>query len=193
MQADYFVLVRTGDADVPLLRWDQESGDFRRGREVVVKEAIQLQLLAPVPAAPRMLDHHALPDPVVSTRVRNVLRPLELHRVQLLPAEVPVGDEVYTYWLVHIFNELRCLDEEKSEVTRSPGGRFIYSIGRLVLQEEALAGVPLSERRVFALAESPSVSLFHREVVERILALQPAVQGLRFVPASQWTTNSAFE
>ncbi|WP_410478110.1 imm11 family protein [Myxococcus sp. MxC21-1] len=193
LQGDYFVLERAGDSSVPLLKWRQESGEFRKGRAVVGQEAVQLQLLDPAPAEPKMVDHHALPDPVVSTRIRNVLRKFELHDVQLIQAVVWIGNDVYVYWLVHIFNEVRCLDEEKSEVIRSPSRRFIHSIERLVLMEEVLAAIPLKERRVFALAESPSVNLFHREVVEEILALTPAVEGLRFVPAAEWTTDSAFE
>lgn len=192
MQQEYFVLERAVSNEHPLLGWDQKSGAFYKGKAVVVTEPVRLRLGEPVPPKPVMVDHHCLPKPVISTRVKEVLEALQLHRVQFVPADVKVSDEdVRRYWLLHVFNEIAALDMERSECEFLSEG-VICSIERLVLSEKVLNALPLQERQVFVLAESLSKCLVHQSVVDRVMALRPAVQGFRFIPVAQWNPSSGF-
>lgn|GEM_PF-2626799 len=67
----------------------------------------------------------------------------------------------------------------------------LLSLDKLFLDEAVLGEMPLEERLVFRLAESV-VHVFHRTVVERVLALSPLPEGLRFVPVTEWGDSSAF-
>ncbi|NOK05032.1 MULTISPECIES: DUF1629 domain-containing protein [Myxococcus] len=191
MQDDYFVLMRARSQQHPLLAWAQSYRPFLKGRPVEVTEPVQLMLGEPVPPRPVMVDHHSLPDPVVSPRVKVVLDEARLHGVQLVAAGVQVGDATLTYWLVHMWRRIACVDRERSELTVDPDDGDVLDIQRLVLDEEVLGEVPLEERLAFRLAESV-VHLFHRTVVERVLSLTPPPEGLRFIPVTEWGDSAAF-
>ncbi|MCP3165755.1 imm11 family protein [Myxococcus qinghaiensis] len=192
MQTEYFVLEAAANDSHPLLQWDESGSAFHRGEAVSVTEPIRLRLGQPVPRHPVMVDHHTLPEPVISERIRNVLEPLSLHRVQFVPADVRVSTgDVRRYWLMHVFNELACIDARRSLCRRSPSGLVMVSLDKLVLDEQMLRAVPEELRRVFVLTESVSTYLFHVSMVEKVLALQP--EGFRFVPVNQWNDATGFE
>jgi len=121
MQDDYCVLMRARSQQHPLLTWDQEYLHFLKPAPVVVHEPVKLKLGEPIPPRPVMVDHHSLPAPVVSTRVKEALEDVDLHGAQLVPADVQVGDFVLRYWLVHMWRSIRCMDRNRSifEASRS--------------------------------------------------------------------------
>ncbi|MFY2562562.1 imm11 family protein [Corallococcus terminator] len=191
MQREYFVLMRARSQHHPLLAWNQSGSAFRKARPVAVSEPVKLRLGEPVPEKPVMVDFHSLPAPVVSPRLKEVLEAADLRGVQFIPADVEVGDAVHRYWLVHMWRELRCVDREHSVFEDSETGLFMLLLDRLVLDEAVLREIPLEERLAFALEEHV-VQLFHRTVVERVLAMTPPPEGLRFVPVAEWGDSSAF-
>ncbi|RKH34091.1 imm11 family protein [Corallococcus sicarius] len=191
MQSEYFVLLRARSQQHPLLAWDQSALAFRKGRPVEEREPVKLKLGEPVPSKPVMVDHHSLPTPVVSSRLKAVLKAAQLQGVQFVPADVQVGDAVLRYWLVHMWRAIRCMDRERSIFEETGIGQVILSLDRLVLDEAVLHEVPLEERLAFRLAESV-VYLFHRSVVDRVLELTPPPEGLRFIPVAEWNDSSGF-
>lgn len=192
MQRDYFVIERAASNVHPLLGWAQSASMFRKGKPVSVSEPVRLRLAEPVPFAPEMVDHHSLPAPVVSQRLMQALAQLGLPGVQLIPADVPVRESVLRYWLVHVYNRLACLDRSQSVFTQSPSGLLLLSLDSLVLDEKVLSNIPLEQRLVFVLAESTSVHLFHRSVVDRVMSLTPPPEGLRFIPVPDWNDSAGF-
>lgn len=190
MQGDYFVIERAGPSSYPLLQWDQSASPFRKGTAVEVTEPIRLRLSKPVPRNPVMVDHHCLPEPVFSQRIRDVLEPLNLYGVQLIPADVKVKDgDVRRYWMMHVYNEIACVDRERSVCSFYPDGD-VLGIDKLVLDERVLREIPLERRKVFLLAED-TVYLCHRSVMDLVLPLQP--EGLRFIPADRWNDSAGFK
>jgi hypothetical protein len=157
-----------------------------------VGEAVKLKLGEPVPPKPIMVDHHALPEPVVSSRIQEALEPLQLHGVQWVPADVQAQEgDVRRYWLMHMWREIRCMDRRASVFKAAPSGQFLLSLDKLVLDEAVLRELPLQERLAFLLEED-TVHLFHRVVVDRVLSLQPPPEGLRFIPVSAWSDSAGF-
>lgn len=193
MQREYFVLERAASNVHPLLGWDQSGSAFYKGKPVSVTEPVRLRLAEPVPLKPVMVDHHSLPKPVLSPRLKEALEPMRLHRAQWVPADVRVAEgDVRRYWLLHVHNELRCMNRQESVFKCSPSGLTLLSLDRLVLDEQLLGGMPLDERRVFVLAESPSTCLFHESAVERVMSLKPPPEGLRFISVPDWNDSAAF-
>ncbi|TQF12001.1 hypothetical protein FJV41_31230 [Myxococcus llanfairpwllgwyngyllgogerychwyrndrobwllllantysiliogogogochensis] len=192
MTADYCVVTRAGSDRFPLLEWDEDGSRFYRGEPVVVTAPIKLRLGHPVPHNPVMADYHSLPRPVVAPRVKDVLEPLNLRGVQLVPADVLVqGEDVRRYWLLHVYQRIACVDRRHSLLRIDEDDGDILGIQRLVLDGAALEAVPEESRLVFRLAESPSVHLFHRTVVDAVLALRP--EGLRFIPTARWNDAADFQ
>ncbi len=188
---DYFVIERGGSNNYPLLEWDQNAGPFRKGKPVTVTEPIKLRLGAPVPAHPEMVDYHSLPRPVVGERIKNLLEPMNIDGIQLIPARIPVEGRMHDYWLLHVFNEISCLDRDKSKCAYSKRGRVI-DIKDLVLDEAVLQAIPLEKRLIFVLGESTSTYLFHRSIKDAIMALEPAPKGLQFFCADVWGSDAVF-
>jgi hypothetical protein len=194
MQTDYFVIESAPNNNHPLLQWDELVWGFGRPEPVTISNPVRLRLGSPVPRNPVMVDHHSLPQPVFSARVVEVLAPLGLYGVQLVPADVTVkpGD-VRRYWVLHVFNEIHCLDRQRSVCTFFPGREVVLSVERLVLDERVLEGIPLERRLLFVLAESTSTYVFHRSLVERLLALTPPPEGIWFVRADKWSDSAGFQ
>lgn len=192
MQRDYFVLERSGPSTYPLLRWDQSGSLFRKGKPVALSEPVRLALSEPVPPEPVMVDHHSLPQPVVSARVKDVLEPLDLHGLQLVPADVRVGGEVLRYWLLHLWRRIPCVDRTRSRLSLDEEDGDVLGIDKLVLDEDVLGELPLAERLAFRLAEQV-VHIFHGSVVDRVMTLTPPPEGLRFVSVSQWNDSAGFQ
>jgi hypothetical protein len=187
---DYYVINRAGGSQYPLLEWDQRSGIFSKGLPVTVTEPIKLRLGAPVPKKPVMVDYHSLPEPVVGQKIFNVLNPLDIDGTQLHPADVKMPDgEKLRYWLLHVFNEIICVDRDKSKVSLSRSGR-VQGIDRLVLDEDILQNIPLEKRLIFVLKESVSTCLFHKSIMDAVMAVNPV--GCRFFPVTSWNDDSSF-
>lgn len=191
MQNEYFVLMRERSQQHPLLTWDQEYLPFLKPAPVDVSEPVKLKLGEPIPPHPRMVDHHSLPSPVVSPRLKEALEAAELPGVQFVPADVQAGDDVLRYWLVHMWRAIPCMDRQRSIFEETEVGHVLLSLDKLVLDESVLREVPLPERRAFTLEED-TVHLFHHTVVERVLTLTPPPEGLRFIPVAEWGDSSAF-
>ncbi|MCY1023976.1 imm11 family protein [Pyxidicoccus sp. MSG2] len=194
MQTDYFVIESAPNNSHPLLQWDEEVVGFGRPEPVAISHPVRLRLGSPVPRSPVMVDHHSLPQPVFSARIREALEPLSLHGVQLVPADVKVKqDDVRRYWVLHVYNEIHCLDRERSVCTFYPEEDVVLSLDSLVLDERVLAEIPLERRLLFVLAESISTYVFHRSLVERLLALTPPADGIRFVRVDRWNDSAGFQ
>ncbi|MFP2930233.1 imm11 family protein [Pyxidicoccus sp. 3LG] len=186
----YYVVGRAGSNRYPLLAWDEDGLRYMRFEPVDDGRPIRLRLGSPAPAVPVMTDYHSLPSPVVSQRVRDVLAALPLVGVQLVPADVRVrGEDVRRYFLVHVYQRVAAIDRERSVLDLFEDGD-VLGIQNLVLDMEKIAEVPLEQRLVFRLMESPSVHLFHESVVDAVLALQP--EGVRFTPANGWSDSAGF-
>ncbi|WP_366934983.1 imm11 family protein [Pyxidicoccus fallax] len=183
--------MRERSQEHPLLAWDESALAFRKGRPVHRSEPVRLRLGEPAPPKPRMVDHHSLPAPVVSARLKECMEPLSLQGVQWVPADVQVGDAVLHYWLMHMWRRVHCVDRTRSTLAFEVGDGAVLSIDKLVLDEDVLSAVPLEERLAFRLEEAV-VHLFHRSVVDRVMSLTPPPEGLRFIPVSDWNDSAGF-
>ncbi len=190
LQDEYYVIERSKDSC--LFSWDQKSGSFGLGRPVTVTEPIKVRIGDPIPNSPKLVDFHAMPDPVLSQHIVDVLMPMDLYGVQLVPAKVrnpqAPSDELQDYWFMHIWNELHCLDMDNSVFEGFDG--TIFSIDKLVLNEDVLESFELQNRKIFVLGESPSVRFVHKSIKDAIMSVNPV--GCRFFKATEWNDNSSF-
>lgn len=191
MQTEYFVLEAAASNDHPMLEWDEYVADYAGHRPYVIRRPLRLRLGKPVPRNPVMVDHHTLPEPVLSPRLKEALEPLALHGTQFIPVDVTVKPEdVRRYWILHVYNWIACMDRQLSRFSLSRSGH-VLGLYKLVLDEKVLAEVPLERRLVFCLAESTSTYLFHQSIMERVMSLQP--EGLRFIPVEKWSDGAGFD
>ena len=178
--------------DHPLLKAaDRETASAVVRADPVPDDFVaKLQLRPPVPRHPRWVDFHNMPEPVISAKIVNVLRTLELPMVQLLEAQIEGADGEELYHVLHVMNLISCLDRERSSVATSRTGAII-EIERLVLDEQILEQIPEQNRKLFILEEDTSVYLVEKGVAELIMDAQPV--GLKLYHTSEWHGAIGFE
>ncbi|MCP3136790.1 imm11 family protein [Pyxidicoccus xibeiensis] len=192
MQTEYFVIESAASNAHPMLAWDEYLVGFSRPKPVgPFPLPVRLRLGKPIPRNPVMVDHHELPEPVFSPRLKEALEPLDVYGVQFVQADVKVKPEdVRRYWIVHVYNWIACVDRTRSVLSLYDDGS-VLGVKKLVLDEQVLQEIPLERRRIFCLAEAISTHVFHQSIVEKVLALQP--EGLRFIRVDKWSDSAAFQ
>lgn len=192
LQDEYYVL--EANKDSCLFSWDQKIGPFGLGKPVSAIEPIKVCLSKPIPNNPKFVDFHENPEPIFSQRVIDVLPPVDIYGIQLVPAKVrnprAPSDEPHDYWFMHVWNRIHCLDTENSVLEYSRSGNTIFGIEKLVLNEKALGLLELRKRLIFELAENTSTLLVHQSIKDAIMSVNPI--GCRFFKATEWNSDSTF-
>ncbi|MER2497080.1 hypothetical protein ABS858_13360 [Vibrio neptunius] len=88
------------------------------------------------------------------------------------------------YLFINYLQELKCLDLDKSEYTCVDSFGGVTGLEKIVIDENFLAETPLNQRLIFMMEESARI-LFHRTIVERIMATNPI--NTTFIPCEQST------
>ena len=194
LQDEYYVLESNKDACS--FSWDQDRDQFGLGKPVNVTGPVKIRLGEPIADKPKLVDLHEMPAPVISKRIYDVLEPIDIYGIQLIPAKVrnpnsgPL-DEPYDYWFLHVWNRIHCLDTDNSELEYSRSGNTIFGIEKLVLDDKKLKFFELHKRKVFELAENTSTLLVHQSIKDIIVSVKPI--GCRFYKATEWTSDSSFD
>lgn len=197
LQDEYYIIESENNDNYPLFSWDQSSGKFGLGKPVEHAGPVKMRLGNPISPNFEWVDFHEVPDPVVSPLLADVLAPLDLHGVQLVPAVVrhPKDSgpfpELHDYWFVHVWNRIHCLDRENSDVEYDEDDGDIWGIDKLVLDVKTLAMFELRKRLMFELAEDASVLLVHESIKAAIEAVNP--KGCRFFRATDWNSDCTFD
>lgn len=188
---EYYIIGRKDVPGAPLLRWDQQRFKFYKGLPVEISVPINLKIADPQPREPQKMDYLSLPKPVISEKIKNVLEPLKIKGIQILPAKVKISkEEFWDYWYLHIFNKIECIDFEKSDCVFADSDGKILNISSLVFDNKKLDKIPLEERLIFLPKEYASYEVFHKSIVEEIQAIEPT--GLIWARVSEWDDGYTF-
>lgn len=198
LQAEYYVVERENNNNYPLFSWDQKSAGSGQGVPIQYSEPLKLRLGEPLPKKPELVDYHKAPDPVISFPLAQILGKMDIYGIQLIPAKVrnPTDpfSELHDYCFVHVWNRIACIDKAKSEIEylddSDPNG-MIFSIDKFVMDESAMQQIELKKRLIFELAEKTSILLMHQSIKDAIESINP--KGIRFIPATQWSSDSTFD
>ena len=192
---EYFFLQEKGN-NYPLISYvDWPDGDIAF-LEAPYKEnkIIPFKFRDPLPSKPEIADLHACSyKMIVSQRIKMQLEEMNLKEVQFIPATIynQAGEIVEGYYIIHIYHFIQAMDKEKSDWEEDSNPEQAYSIDELVLDNEKLDKIPLEDRLVFALKEHPLTTVYHRSVIDRILALQPIGVGVYCL--ADWDESNPFE
>lgn len=187
-QTEYFFIEFDPDGKYAALEFsepDQESFELSRPVHVSQKESFKFKFSSiPKISNPKTADYHYFNYLVFSKKITKILHRLNLPGIEYLPAEITdkKGNIYSNYNIIHICNRIPCMDKERS-AWRAPlfDKEKVMAIDILTLDSEKLNAVPLSDRRLFNLSECPAYTLFHKSIVDSILASKPT--GLKFVSA----------
>ncbi|GHU07143.1 hypothetical protein FACS1894151_01000 [Spirochaetia bacterium] len=195
---DYYFIASAGVADAPLLRNDDNLNpdglDFLdENEETDIEEPVNLCFNSPIPKKPRMVDYHNLPNAVFSQKIYNVLAPMNIAGIQFIPAIINgvKGEQYDNYWIVNYCNCIECFDKGKSVYEIDDFTECWEDIEKLYLDKVALSKIPLSKRLVIMPQETSMFELYHKSVVDAIMAVNP--EGVRFLPIEGWYEGIQFE
>jgi len=195
---EYFYLESTGDR-YPILDYDDGyDGDDTEIFDETPLDTTEIRIISfqdPIPRKPLLADFHFLSKnaPVISERLKEVLESLKLKDVQFLPAIVRDNkdNDHEGFFIIHIYNMIRCMDKDKSEWRPSPwNSENAIGIEKLVLENEVLDKIALENRLVFGLSELNTHALYHRSVIEKILEIEPT--GLTVYRLSKYNSSLPF-
>lgn len=174
---EYYLIGSNGDPSSPLLRGDDLNTNFLSRTEPVNTDLpIKLTFNSPIPRKPIMMDYHSMPHSVVSKKIYDVLDSLNIYGVEYLPAVVRDSktDDLHSdYFIIHVCNRISCLDMNKSEYSMSKVLNSVSQIDKLVLDKEILSNIPLEKRLIFLLKEGVSKKIYHKSIVDAIMATNP--------------------
>jgi hypothetical protein len=167
---DYYLIESKSDETYPLIRI---AGRDNRENPTLM----HLEFNDPVPRNPVMADYLEGSENFFIARIADVIKKLNIDGVRFIATELtdPKGNVYDNYFCLNVENDIEAMDKEKSEYVYK---YRIYSIRKFVLDREALKKIPLEKRLVFVLEEALSRVVFHKSVVDVIMAENPT--GVQF-------------
>lgn len=189
---EYYKVDRKSDPNIPLFTAEKGSPRYLFEKKTIKKpEKLSFKLGLPIPKKPQMADFHISPFSIISQKIYNVLYPLNISGIQLLPCVIHSGeDKTFSdYWAVHTYQRIRCIDLSKSECEVKEF-RLAY-VKQLFLDKVKLASIPLQKRLLFRLEEDMSFELYHASLVEAILETKPT--GVIFTKIEEWNVKTLFK
>ncbi len=186
---EYYLIGSDNTPSVPSLK----QGDGTRSLMFLIRETpielsypLKLCFRKPIPRKPRMVDYHSLPDSVFSQKIADVLQPMNIEGLQLVPTTVVGNDgaEYENYYIAHIYKHISCMDMYNSKYTISPLDGDVTDIRRFFLDKEKLAKIPLEKRLIFLLKEDIAKRIYHKSIADAIMATNPV--GIQFYPIQEW-------
>ena len=199
---DYYLIGSDSTKSVPLLMpYKDQSTSFILGREPIdfnnklddFNGLMELCFRPPVPANPKMVDFHELPSSVFSKKIYDVLQPMNIDGLQLLPARVMgKNNEIYNdYFVAYIYKRIKCLDMDHSVYDVSKVDGKISWVHRFFIDKNVLKKIPLKERLVFLLEEDMPKRIYHKSVVDVIMDTKPV--GIKFYQIPEWYEGIQFD
>ena len=173
---DYYLIERKSDETYPLIKI---NGRDNRQNPTLMYIAFN----NPVPRNPVMADYLKGSENFFTARIADAIKKLNIYGVRFIATELTdhKGNVHNDYFCLAVDNDIAAMDKEKSEYTKP---RRAYFINKFVLDREALKKIPLEKRLVFVLEEAPSRVVFHKSVVDAIMAENPT--GVQFRPIEEF-------
>lgn len=193
---EYFFLRRKGN-NFPLvdyINWPDSDIDYLE-EEFEDKRVIPFMFSEPLPNAPQIADLHTCAYKlVISKKIKDILSKMYLKNIQFIPATIQdsSGEMHEEYYIIHIYNLIECMDMKASAWEADMDDpEMVYNIEKLVLDNEKLNKIPIENRLVLALQEHPLTTVYHRTIIEKILAAKPTGVGVYCL--ADWDGSNPFE
>ena len=184
---EYYIIGMSNNGSYPHLDGENRGMEYYYKREAIEKpKKMKFKLGYPIPRKPKMVDYHPTPYTVISPKIQEIIESFNLKGVQLLPLVIKgKNDELYKdYKLIHIYNIIPALDKGKSDFKWVSNLNIANPIRRLRLKEKVLDEISLDDRLLFRLEENTVFELYHKKIVDTIMATNP--EGLQFTKVEDW-------
>ena len=110
--------------------------------------------------------------PIFSKRAWNILSPILGSSVECLPLNYPSRD----YFLINVMEQLDCLDEKRSDLSRNDASGYVNNIYEYAFREKVIAG-----KHIFKTPRKSAAKLYVDEGFRRTVESN-GLKGLKFKP-----------
>lgn len=125
-----------------------------------------------------MTDHHRA---VFSDKIYNILKPVPINGLQLLPTVIKKGNKKHTnYWLARVYNHYAFFDKENSKYEEIDEETGLWkNMNKIVFDYSTVLEVPPERRLIFIPKEEPSLTIYNKLLADIIMLAKP--KGISFV------------
>ncbi len=170
---DYYLISRKNDQTYPLIKEVGYKPDD------INPTLIKLEFNDPIPRNPVLADYLSGPEVYITAKIADVIKKFNLDYVKFIETELtdPKKNKSKDYLCMMVDNDIEAMDKEKSEFEYE---FRVYTIFKFVLDKDSLGTIPLEKRLIFIPEESLEKVVFHKSVVDAIMAENPT--GVQFHP-----------
>lgn len=183
----HFVLEPVMLPSTPALSLDKAGLKVAKRKPINDDAVLEVILLTNPRPDHELGDFQAIPDPVVSPKFAELLKPLDLPGVQYLSTSIKMGKAVHaTHLFLYVTNVLDAIDRENSTFTTLSTGA-ILDIERLSLRTDYLENeVDENHRRLFKL-DGRDVFIADEQTAGIISSAGFA--DIRLIPTEKWNSD----
>jgi len=130
---------------------------------------------------------------LINNELRDKLKFFDITYFQLYPAVIIDDNEHYheNYWFFNIYNNLDCIDYDKSIIRDYEVGDKYHDVNTYYLSDAVLDKIPEEERLIFRPANTDiGFTFVHQKIVN--VFNDYGVDTLRFMKVSEWEMGKQF-
>lgn len=177
---DYYLLQWDDPTNsIPLIRGVGNLGYLTGSKPIDNLNEVRMEVHAPIPKNPLMADYIG-PESVFSPKIADVFKGLKLDYLQFVPVILEgKKKKEYDYVYIRICNGIVCIDIDRSDCDYDEDLEYFDRIDSIVFDEKKLKKIPLNRRLIFTPERLISQKIFHKSIVDKIMAVNPV--GIKFI------------
>ncbi len=192
LNGEYYVLERENKDIYPRIRSNLEPGFLTQPVDGPFE--LTLDLFSDLQPNSEFTDYHALSSiGVVSDAFKKAIDEIGVYGAECVKGtDGDVIKEHYlSYHLLHVYNWIKCIDIEKSDIGYDSENDMVDYVERFALDSEILIKIPEDKRQIFRLKDSPSIQVIHEKFMNQIKAYK--LNGYACIPINKWNDSLGFD
>ncbi|NDV68958.1 hypothetical protein [Dysgonomonas sp. 25] len=197
LDKEYYVMDVDGEDNHPLLSWaDVNDSLFMSGMpigEFRLKEigTLNARFDEPYPSKYEIPDWMMLGNTFAcSFLLKSLFERNRIYGIEFLPMVSIIdnhGRKIKGYYVVHIWNRLPAIDNKNYKGGKPNQDGVIFDLESFSLDVQYLKSIPLENRLIFELRDSPGIFIIHQKLYNIIIKAKPS--GLTFFRVDDWNNR----
>lgn len=129
-----------------------------------------------------------------SGKIYDAFNPYNFKGLQFVPTIIrdKKDQEFDGFYIANVYQKISSFDPEKAIYKRISKLTGAWDgISKIVFDRERLAKIPLEDRLVYVAGEHPKFVLYHKTIIDVIMATTP--DGLIITPVEEWYNGIDFD
>lgn len=198
LDKQYYVLNVDGEDNHPTLEWgDYDDSLFLDDSPIDTSELelpIEVVFDDPYPSKYTMPDFLMLGSSFACTeKVKNLFEKSNVYGVEFFPIDKITDNKsniIEGYFAMHIWNIIEAIDK-LNYIGEKPNRKgHIFDIEKFSLDQSVLQNIPIEQRLIFELKDSPAMYIIHESIFN--LISKEDLTGFAFFRVDDWDDDAMF-